>query len=272
MKNTLQTTVSLLVVFAFAASSAFAQSANLADADLPPNAQPGECYARVLIPEQYQTSTERVMVREASERIETVPAVYRNATERIMVKEASERIETVPAVYETVTERVLVRPAYTTWKKGEGAITKVDNSTGEIMCLVEVPAEYKTVTKRVLKTPATTRKVAIPAEYQTVTVRKLVEPAKERRIDIPAEYETVVKREKTSEGRLEWRSILCETNTSAGVISSLQRALKMRGYDPGNIDGVLGTETLEAVRQYQRSKGLASGQLTMETLKSLNVM
>ncbi|MBX2821567.1 MAG: peptidoglycan-binding protein [Rhodothermaceae bacterium] len=273
MKKSLRTTLVAFALIIFA-TPALAQESVLAvnDADLPPNATPGECYARVLIPERYQTNTERVMVREASQRIETVAPVYRTVDERVMVKEASERIETVPAVYETVTERVLVKPAYTTWKKGEGAITKVDNSTGEIMCLVEVPAEYKTVTKRVLKVPATTRKVSIPAEYQTVRVRKLVESAKERAIDIPAEYDTVVKREKISDSRMEWQSILCQTNADREVISSLQRALKMRGYDPGRVDGVLGRETMDAVATYQRNKGIASGQLTMETLKSLNVL
>ncbi|MEM8485728.1 MAG: peptidoglycan-binding domain-containing protein [Bacteroidota bacterium] len=269
MKKGLQLALALLFFFG---STAFAQDVTLADADLPPNAKAGECYARVLIPEQYKNTSERVLVREASERIETIPAVYRTVQERILVKEASERLETVPAVYETVTERLLVKPAYTTWKKGTGAITKVDNSTGEIMCLVEVPAEYKTVTKRVLKQDATTRKITVPAEYQTVSVRKLVEPAKERRIAIPEEYQTVVKREQVTDSRLEWRSILCETNTTTNVISSLQRALKMRGFDPGRIDGVMGQQTIEAISRYQRSKGMASGQLTMETLKSLNVI
>ena len=271
MKKALQTTVTLLFLLLFS-NIAIAQDVTLADADLPPNAKAGECYARVLIPAQYKNSSERVMIREASERIETVPAVYRTVQERVLVKEASERIETVPAVYETATERVLVKPAYTTWKKGEGAITKVDNATGEIMCLVEVPAEYKTVTKRVLKTPATTRKVNVPAEYETISVRKLVEPAQERRIEVPAQYETVLKREKVTEGHMEWRSILCETNTTPNVISSVQRALKMRGFDPGRIDGVIGTQTIDAIDRYQRSKGMPSGQLTMETLKSLNVL
>ena len=57
------------------------------------------------------------------------------------MKAASTRLETVPAQYETVTEEVLVRPAYTTWKKGTGPIQRIDQATGEIMCLVEVPAE-----------------------------------------------------------------------------------------------------------------------------------
>ena len=273
MKKTLQIAFVAFAIL-FSPTTVLAQeiSSVVQEADLPDNARPGECYARVLIPERYETKSERIMVREASERIETVPAVYTTVEERVMVKEASERLETIPATYETVTERILVKPAYTTWKKGEGAITKVDNSTGEIMCLVEVPAEYKTVSKRVLKTPARTRKVAVPAEYQTVRVRKLVEQAKERTIQIPAAYDTVVKREKVSDSRLEWKSVLCDTNTTPDVIASLQRALKMRGYNPGRVDGVLGRETLDAVASYQRSKGMASGQLTMETLRSLNIL
>lgn len=167
--------------------------ANLGASDeplLPVQAKAGECYARVFVPPSYRTKSEqllkaeaserveiipakygmveeRVLVKEASERLEVIPATYRTVEERVLVSEESERIETVPAVYATETERVLVKPAYTTWKKGRGPIEKIDEATGEIMCLVTVPAEYKTVTKRVLKTPATTRTVKIPAQYKT---------------------------------------------------------------------------------------------------------
>ena len=286
-------------------------------ADLPPNAQPGHCYARVFVPATYQTKTERVLdtaeserievtpatydtveervlVREASERIEVVPATYKTVEERIMVTEASERLISVPAVYGTEEERILVRPAYTTWKKGRGPVEKIDEATGEIMCLVEVPAEYKTVSKRVLQTPATTRvekipatyktvtrqvvdkpattrAVKIPAEYRTVKVRKLASPAKENRVTIPATYQTVTKRELVGEGKLDWREILCETNTTPGVIQRLQQALRGKGYNPGNIDGVLGPDTMQAITAYQRANNLESGQLTMKTLDALKV-
>ncbi len=43
---------------------------------LPPNAKPGECYARVFVPPRYQTVTQRVLSRQASERVETIPAKY----------------------------------------------------------------------------------------------------------------------------------------------------------------------------------------------------
>ncbi len=285
-------------------------------ADLPP-AKPGECYARVLIPATYKTSTEtvveseaservevvpaqygmveeRVLVREASERIEVVPATYKTVEERILVTEASEELTTIPATYETVSERVLVKPASTVWKKGRGPIEKVDAATGEIMCLVEIPAEYRTVTKRVQKTPArtevqqipatyktvkktvvdkpaSTRTVQIPAEYRAVKIRKMTQPPKENRIAIPAKYQEVSKRAKVTDEHLEWRPILCETNTTAGVVSRIQSALKQKGYNPGNIDGVLGAETMAAVKAYQKKNNLPSGQLTMQTVKSLGV-
>ncbi|ANM30247.1 hypothetical protein ABI59_12625 [Acidobacteria bacterium Mor1] len=284
---------------------------------LPPAAKPGECYARVYVSPKYGTETERVLTREASSRVEIVPAKYEWVTERVLVKEASKRLEVVPAKYEwveermlvkpaakkivevpaqweTVTERVLDRPAHTVWKKGTGPLQKVDNATGEIMCLVEVPATYKTVTKRVLKAAATTREVEIPAEYKTVKkqvmsnppstreieipavydtvkTRRLVKDAESRTIEIPAEYKTVTRTIQTTDGRMEWATVLCETNATRGTIMSIQRALKAAGYNPGDIDGVIGTDTMNAVRSYQKAKGLAQGYLTYETIDALGV-
>lgn len=297
----------------FLSAPAVAQDAPL----LPPNAKPGECYSRVFTPPVYDTETVRVLAQEASSRVEVVPARYETVEERVVVKEATSRLEIVPATYETVEERVLVEPerielvkipaqtgweeervlvkaAHTTWKKGNGPIEKVDGSTGEIMCLVEVPAEYKTVRKqvttaparteervipavyktvkrRVQATPPTTRTIEIPAEYGTVKVTKLVEPARTDTIEIPAEYQTVSQRKLVREGSLEWRSILCETNMSPGVVAELQRALSSAGFEAGSADGNYGRQTANAVEAYQRSKGLATGQLTIETLRALGI-
>ncbi|WP_028470309.1 peptidoglycan-binding domain-containing protein [Neptunomonas japonica] len=243
---------------------------------------------------KYGYVEQRVLVKDAYERLEVVPATYRNVTETIEVAEASEQLVRVPAKYKTVTEKILVRPAHTEWKKGTGPIQKVDAGTGEIMCLVEVPAVYKTVTKtvmiapesvktvavpgksqtisrRVVDQPAATRKIVVPAVYKTIKVRKLTKAAQQTAIAIPAEYKTVEKRAKVSDAYLEWRSILCETNTQPSLIRDLQRALKAKGYNPGSIDGVLGRGTMAAVNSYQKAKGMASGQLTINTLKSLGV-
>lgn len=284
---------------------------------LPPNAQPGHCYARVLLPAQYETGMETVLARAASSRIEVVPARYEIVQETVLVQEESTRLEVIPATYKTVTERILiepektvvrqipaefetlqekilVKPAYTTWKKGRGPMERLDASTGEIMCLVEVPAEYKTVNKKVVKTPArtvqevipaqydtvtrkvvdvpsSTREIVVPAQYDTVKVRKLVSEGSTNTIDIPAEYDNVPTRKLVKDSRLEWREILCETNTSPGVVARLQRALNKAGYDAGAADGIMGNRTVAAVKKYQRDNNLASGQLTLQVLEKLNV-
>ena len=320
----MQTPVSrpLLWVVSFAVGSLLSispsRAQNAGNQELfPPNAKPGECYARVFVPPTYKTETTRVLRREASERVETsppkyewveervevqgpsenvevIPATYEWVEERVMVSPASSHTEVVPPVYESVKERVIDTPAHTVWKKGRGPLERVDHATGEIMCLVEVPATYKTVTKRVLKSPATTRMVEVPAKYETVKkrvmktppqtkvvkipakyktmkVKRIATPAQTRSIPVPAEYQWVSSHVKVTEGEMAWRPVLCETNTTPHAVEALQRALEKAGYDPGNIDGVIGPKTRSALESYQRAKGLPVGGLTLDTLKALGV-
>jgi len=289
-----------------------------ADSLLPPNPKTGECYARVLIPGEYKTVEERRLKKEASftlkahhptykwiekkmlvrgeyEVAKLVPAKYEWREEKVMVKPAHEHLKVVPAKYDWKVEKILIKPAYSTWKKGRGPIEKIDGSTGEIMCLIEVPAEYKTVKTRVLVEPEHTIKemheghyntvkskvmVAeptivkhkVPAEYKIVKVKVVDQPAVVDKTEIPAVYETVTTRKKVTDSILEWRTILCETNTNADVVRRLQTALRDAGHNPGPIDGVIGSQTMSAVKSYQRANKLAVGQLTIETLRSLKVL
>jgi putative peptidoglycan binding protein len=57
----------------------------------------------------------------------------------------------------------------------------------------------------------------------------------------------------------------------AGV-KQVQEALKAQGHDPGPIDGVMGPQTQEALRAYQRSQNLTeTGRLDPETSEKLGV-
>jgi len=283
----------------------------------PPNAKAGECYARVLIPAKYELQTEKVLsreagenitvipakyamvtkkilVKEASERLVTVPATYRKITEKVLVSEASERLVKIPATYETVTEKILIKDAHTAWRKGRGPVEKLNNLTGEILCLVNVPAQYRTVTKKVLKTPAGTKSIPIPAKYKTVTrtvldapattksvpvpavyktikVRELVSPASVKKSIIPETYQNVTKRIKVGDAELKWQSVLCKTNMTTTSTRDVQRALKNAGINPGPIDGIFGWKTRAALEKYQRANKLSTGALTKETLKSLGL-
>jgi len=296
-----------------------------ADSSLfPPESKPGHCYARVMIPAKYVSKTEKVLKKQAGTRIETVPAKFAPAEERILVKEESSKIEVVPATYKTVTEKLMIKPAstklvevaatyktvsekvlekaaHTIWKRGSDSMnnavqTRIDEDSGEIMCLVEVPATYKTITKRVIDTPATTRTVNIPAEYETVSRRvvdkpattrtvkipaewktvktqKLVTKASEKVIKIPAEFQTVTKREKVSEEKIVWREVLCEVNLTAANVRSIQNGLKSVGLYSGDTHGRLDSATMSAVQKYAQKEGLPTGNnyISVQTARRLGV-
>lgn len=288
----------------------------------PPNPVAGRCYARVLLPATYDISQEQVLVKpaeqkieidearyewveeavlikESSTRLETIPAVYETISEQVLIKPEGKKLITIPAKYETITQRILDKPAHTVWKRSKGPIdnalkTTYDESTGEVMCLVQVPAsyrtiekrkliapetvsevispaEYKVVAKKVLKTPAQTKEVIIPAEYKTVKVQKMTEPARERKVDIPAQYETVSRQAKLSDEKLVWREVLCDVNMTYDVIHSMQDRLSKSGHYSGKVDGILGPKTLRAVNDYAKTNSLPVGvnYISVETAKAL---
>ena len=309
---------SLEVQLAAANSAAADASHTSASSLLPPNASPGQCFTRLWVPPEYQTVSEKRMISEAGERLEVIPAKYGKVTKKIMVEEASTKLVTVPATYKTITERVLVqparteitqiepvyetvtervidKPAHTTWKKGAGPFQRIDSSTGEIMCLVEVAATYKTISKQVLKTPArtesnelravykdvqkrvvvtpaSTRTIEIPAKYAMVTATEEVQPSTTRAIAIPAKYSNVTHQEIVSEGKMDWREILCETNTTPERIVEIQKALQRAGFNPGSADGKIGLGTIRAVNAFQQAEGLPVDEhLNVATVRALGV-
>jgi outer membrane murein-binding lipoprotein Lpp len=196
-------------------SAASSSSSSAGGSLLPPNAKPGECFARIQVPPVFSTSTETVqradgynkvkvipavygtekktvLAKEAVDVISVIPAVYGWSSEKVLVSPPITQIQRVPAVYGSDSSKVLIKPAHSVWKKGSGPITKVDSATGEIMCLVEVPATYRTITRRVLKTPETTKSVVVkPAVYKTVKTRVVKEPARTVTKTTPAVYKTV---------------------------------------------------------------------------------
>jgi hypothetical protein len=225
------------------------------------------------------------MLRGETRRLEVIPATYEEVTERVMIKSAGSQLVTTPATYKTMTERRLVRAATTAWKRSselsaaERALQNIDPNAGDVLCLVEVPAqyetvntqvidqaastrsveipaEYTTVTKTVQKTPPTTREVLIPAEYRNVVTSKLVTPAREVRTVVPAEYTTKTNTVMTSAAKSEWRQIVCETNATPAKLAEIQTALTKAGFTTGRTDGGIDATTMNAVRGYQKAKGL----------------
>ena len=263
----------------------------------PPSARPGECYARMLIPAEHRTVTEKVLKREASEKVAIIPATYKTVTKRVLVRPETSKLVSVPAKYGTKTERVQVSPARTVWKKGAGlraagagtsgssASAIVDRfgnqkvvgtkvtETGELLCLVEEPAQFKTVSRTVLVSPATTKTVTSPAEYKTVEVTELVTAAQEKRTPIPEEYGTVTRTELVRQEQLTWVPVLCQVNMTTQNVSQLQGALKKQGCYQCEVDGIMGPCTFRGAQCYAKRKGLPYGSnfVTVETIRALGL-
>ena len=166
--------------------------------------EPGTCFREYYTQPEYKTEIRRVLKKEGSSVIAVSAAEYETVEQRVTVKEASSQVIDVPAIYRTETQAVLVEPARSVWKKGRGPVERIDNTTGEIMCLVEVPARYETITKTVLDNPATTKTVSVPAVYKTIKVERLIKPASESRNDTDAEYASVNTRVKVADAGFFW--------------------------------------------------------------------
>jgi len=178
-----------------------------------PAAKPGQCFAKAKVPAKYITKTKRVLIQKASSKRVLVRAPqYTWVNKKVQVRKASYRTRTQAAQYRTVSKRVMVKPSYNTWKRGHGAITRIDNSTGQIMCLVKVPAVYKTVNQRVLVRPAKTIRTLVPAVYKNVRSMKATAPALYKTVKRPARYTTQNYRVKVGGARYVWKPIVCQTN------------------------------------------------------------
>ncbi len=172
-------TLTLSALCLFLATAAFAQPG-----DMPPNAQPGKCYAKCLIADEYETVTQEIETRPASVRQEAIPAEYETVTEQVLKKAESTVLKAVPAVYETVSEQVLVKP--------------------EATRLIPVPAEYETVTEQVLSKEASTRLIPVPAEFETVTETYVSEPESSRVVVREPRYETQTEQIETAPSATKW--------------------------------------------------------------------
>lgn len=64
----------------------------------------------------------------------------------------------------------------------------------------------------------------------------------------------------------------CPEVQTPEFIASLQRALAARGYFAGNVTGVLDGPTAAAIRKFQAERGLASGQVSLQTARELGLV
>ncbi len=231
----------------------------------------GETLCLVEVPARYETLTKTVLDRAATTKTINIPAIYKTIKVQRLVRPASEKRENIPAEYSTVNTRVKVSDPVFFWlAKGEKS-AKSATATGRTVCLTESPAEYVSVVRVLMSNSASIQSSSIPARYQTVQIQRLVTPASERRINIPARMKSVSSQVQTAPAKIEWRKVVCRANLTRDMVTSLQRALKREGFNPGPIDGLYGPGTVRAIQLYQVDQDIDRGGITYEVLKRLKV-
>ncbi len=175
----------------------------------PPNAKPGECYSKVMVPAKYEIKTVQREAQPASERVSIIPATYKVVDKVVTVREASTKLQTIPPTYKLVKERVLVRPETTKLIPIEPTYKYVKERVmvePEKVSYVTIPEKYKTVTEKILVKKAHTAwkkgrgsvekinnttggimcLVEVPAVYKTITKKVLAAPAQIKQVVKPA--------------------------------------------------------------------------------------
>lgn len=170
------------------------------------SAQAEQCFTEHYLPAKFVTNEKEVLVKEEAEEINIAAAQFEQAEETVMVKASAKNKILIKAEYEVIEEQIMIEPAKAVWKKGTGPITRIDNSTGDIMCLVQIPAKYKTIKKTVLKSPSAVEEIEIPAESEIIPVSRLVSDSAADRVKLPAQFDTVQITTKEADAAFIWRS------------------------------------------------------------------
>lgn len=184
--------------------------------DMPSQARPGQCYARVLVPATYRNEPIPVVTRDAYERLEArqpefqtekqtyvtsdpfvryevTEPTFRTETQTIVTRPAHERLEIGAATIGTARDTVVIRAPRLVWRSGSNLsqVRRLDPKTGEVFCLVEEAGVTQAVTRRILLEQAPVIRRPVPAETKTITRKILVNKATVREIPHEGTTETV---------------------------------------------------------------------------------
>lgn len=185
---------------------------------LPANPQPGKCYVKCITPDEYKTETITVADQPAYNTLKVVPAEYKTVSEKIMVKPATKKfiyhpavfetyydsyeseqgfnkLAVVPATFKSVSQEIEVQPITSGWEYGTYSDCKSDDPRDcRVLCYKEFPAVTQTVTSKAVDADAKTTATVVPGKTAKIKMEKIVKDAYVEEVEIPAEYATITKK------------------------------------------------------------------------------
>ena len=65
--------------------------------------------------------------------------------------------------------------------------------------------------------------------------------------------------------------VVCDAELTPATLNKVKSALQASGYKTGPLDGQMDTQDWSAVHAYQQSRGIGVGDLSYQTLQSLQI-
>lgn len=184
---------------------------------LPDNPDPGKCYAKCIVPDEFETESVRVLEVPAHSTLEVVPAEYKVVRDEVILKPASKKYTFIPATYSTVVDTFWIEEPYHKqhpkeavfsdayedvevkaksgkWVAGENPdCPSIDPNDCRIFHFREDPAIVRAVPVKKLVTDATSTSKQVGGRYKLVKRQVIATPARTEEIPIP-EVKDVVER------------------------------------------------------------------------------
>lgn len=276
---------SLSILLLGGAGSAFANGPIGFPSALPPVSNPGECYAQVKVPAQYQNSTETVVKADGYSKLEVTEPQFQSRREGVMVKESSVRYVVRQPSYRTVNEQILTRPAHERLSVSQPQFSTVtetlQTSAPHLVWKRGNPADlqrqgyviHSTADGRLRGSPqsgayqggayATTQQggdtcgplceiwclVEEPGTSVSTTRRVMSAPARLSRTPVPAEYTTIRKEVVTDPGGVQ--EIPVEAEWASVELHDLVRPAEAREVFVPEEIGQVGTKVLISPESYE---------------------
>ncbi|MDW3191444.1 MAG: OmpA family protein [Cytophagales bacterium] len=250
----------VILLFMVCSMSVYAQDG------LPEDPEPGKCYAKCVTPDEYRVEEIKVKVKDAYTRLEVVPAEYKTVTETVVVKPESKKYIFEEAEYRTVYDTIWVKDPYNKltvldedfkdevetvevksksgrWVAGEKDpdCPSIDPEDCRVLHYVEIPAvtrdipvqrktkdqtteservlgEYIVVERQEVVKEPSYRTEVIPEVTKEIERTVLVSDETTREVEVPAEYTAYTRRVLEKRGGLTvWREVPC-TIPDRGIV------------------------------------------------------
>jgi Putative peptidoglycan binding domain len=266
--------------------------------------EPGACYAFVYQPDIYATPDGK-RYEVFMKRKKYIEPTYNYTTinewhhfpprlERKPNVEIPENMQLLDPVYKEITMQKEVVPASTKWvvKQGDRNCLSVKPFFAQVFCLVEVPAQYQPIIEKIEEVQPARKVVGKDTiALDSATLFNYYWEVKEKKRLIykectgttkgrvfytdtfycsePLPKDAVLVEKNGISG---WKKVVCDSHGEYyPTILKIKTVLKNKGYDVGDINGILDPKSKKAIVQFQKDNNLPIGALDLKTLKALGV-